>query len=151
MIDIKYDHKVLLNEVYSQALYLYKSGFRFWFNREEIETINKNNEQYQVKTPEEELLLTWFEACTKEEANVFLNASQIAAKLADKAKFTITDASVIKIGKALVKNKLLRFKTNGKLRYALRELQWEDVDYLNRIIPDESATNSSDEPLEKQG
>lgn len=149
--DIQYDHKVLLNEVYSQALHLYKSGFRFWFNREEIETINKNNEQYQVKTPEEELLLTWFEACTKEEANVFLNASQIAAKLADKAKFNITDASVIKIGKALVKNNFLRFKTNGKLRYALRELQWEDVDYLNRIIPNESATNSSDEPRENQG
>jgi hypothetical protein len=35
------------------------------------------------------LLLTWFEPCRKEEATLFLNASQIAAKLAERAKLNL--------------------------------------------------------------
>lgn len=132
--DIKYNHKVSLNDVYSQALHLFKSGFRFWFNRDEIGAINQNNEQYQLRSPEEELLLTWFESCTKEQANAFLTASQILAKLADKAKINVSDSSVNKLGKALIKNNYLRFKSNGKLLYALRELQWEEVDIRNRSM-----------------
>ncbi len=129
---IKYDHKVSLDDVYSQALHLFISGFRFWFNGEEIDAINQNNEQYQLRSPEEELLLTWFEICTKEEANVFLNASQIAAKLADKAKININDGTVNKIGKALTKHKFLKLKNHGIRSYALRELTWEEVDLKNR-------------------
>ena len=55
--EIKYDHKVALADVYSQAMHLLKNGFRFWFDRDEIALINTNNEQYQLRSPEEELLL----------------------------------------------------------------------------------------------
>ncbi len=139
--DIKYDHKVALNDVYSQALHLFQSGFRFWFNRDEITDINKNNEQYQLRSPEEELLLTWFEACSRDNANAFLTASQILAKLADKAKINVSDSSVNKLGKALIKNNYLRFKSNGQLLYALRELQWEEVDSRNRTMIDECSVS----------
>jgi predicted P-loop ATPase len=156
--DIKYDHKVSLNDVYSQALHLFKSGFRFWFNRDEIGAINQNNEQYQLRSPEEELLLTWFESCTKEQANAFLTASQILAKLADKAKINVSDSSVNKLGRALIKNNYLRFKSNGKLLYALRELQWEEVDIRNRSMVEEisgnmhkAEANSTSQPVEIQG
>lgn len=141
--DIQYDHKVSLNDVYSQALHLFKSGFRFWFNRDEIGAINQNNEQYQLRSPEEELLLTWFESCTKEQANVFLTASQILAKLADKAKINVSDSSVNKLGKALIKNNYHRFKSNGKLLYALHELQWEEVESRNRSMIEEFSGNAS--------
>lgn len=48
---------------------------------EEIKTINANNEQYQLKTAEEELLLTWFEK-PKDEYNIsYLSTSEIATKL----------------------------------------------------------------------
>ncbi|MEI8047011.1 MAG: VapE domain-containing protein [Bacteroidota bacterium] len=140
--DIKYDHRVSLNDVYAQALQLFKSGFRFWFNRDEIGAINQNNEQYQLRSPEEELLLTWFESCTKENANAFLTASQILAKLADKAKINVSDSSVNKLGKALIKNNYLRFKSNGKLLYALRELQWEEVESRNRSMIEEFSGNA---------
>lgn len=132
VLEINYHHNISLDNVYAQALHLYKNDFRFWFNRDEIDSINENNEQYQLRSPEEELLLTWFEVCTKNEANVFLNASQIAAKLADKAKINITDGTVNKIGKALTKHKFLKLKNHGIRSYALRELTWEEVDLKNR-------------------
>jgi len=149
--EIKYDHKVALADVYSQAIHLFKNGFRFWFDRDEIALINANNEQYQLRSPEEELLLTWFEVCTKEEANAFLNASQIAAKLADKAKINVTDATVNKLGKALNKHKYFRIRSNGKLTYAVREFSWEQIDARNKVseenIPPKENTPSTTTPV----
>ncbi len=146
--EIKYDHNVSLNDVYSQALHLFKSGFRFWFNRDEIDAVNRNNEQYQLRSPEEELLVTWFEACTKENANAFLTASQILVKLAEKAKMNVSDSSVNKLGKALIKNNYLRYKSNGKLIYALREKQWDEVDSQNRTIIEDSLTRIQNPKLD---
>ncbi len=130
---IQYQHEVNIDDVFSQALYLFKSGFRHWFDQEEIKNITENNEQYQLRSPEEELLLTWFEPCEREKANNFLNASQIAAKLAERAKITITDGTINKLGKALKKHNFLRLKKNGIFVYALIENSYEEVDNRNKI------------------
>ncbi|MEY3498503.1 MAG: hypothetical protein RL308_172 [Bacteroidota bacterium] len=130
---IQYQHDVDINLAFSQALFLFKSGFRFWFDQEEIKSITENNEQYQLHSPEEELLLTWFEPCEKEKANTYLNASQIAAKLAEKAKINITDGTINKLGKALKKHNFIRLKKNGIAVYALIENTWEDVDNSNKM------------------
>ena len=131
---IKYQHNVDINMAFSQALFLFKSGFRYWFDQEEVKNITENNEQYQLHSPEEELLLTWFEPCEREKANVFLNASQIAAKLAEKAKINITDGTINKLGKALKKHNFIRLKKNGIAVYALIENTWEDVDNRNKVV-----------------
>lgn len=149
--DIQYRHGVAIDNVYSQALHLYKSGFRFWFDKSEIETITSNNEQYQFKSVEEELLLTWFipvnisgSVGSQEGSQAspsggglegagasFLNASQIAARLAEKAKITITDGTIMKLGKALKKHGFHRLKKGGNYVYAVRELSWEEVTSQN--------------------
>jgi hypothetical protein len=134
---IKYQHDVDINMAFSQALFLFKSGFRFWFDQEEIKSITENNEQYQLHSPEEELLLTWFEPCEKDKANTFLNASQIAAKLAEKAKINITDGTINKLGKALKKHNFIRLKKNGIAVYALIENTYEEVDNKNKTVDEE--------------
>ena len=131
---IKYQHDVDINMAFSQALFLFKSGFRFWFDQEEIKSITENNEQYQLHSPEEELLLTWFSPCERNKANIFLNASQIAAKLAEKAKINITDGTINKLGKALKKHNFIRLKKNGIAVYALIENTWEEVDNKNKVV-----------------
>lgn len=129
---IEYTHNIDINLAYAQAIQLYKNGFRFWFNQEEIKEINQNNEQYQARSPEEELLLTWFEVADRETANNFINTTQIAAKLAEKAKLNITDGTVMKLGKALKKHGYLRLSKKNGYVYAVRELSWEEVDNKNR-------------------
>ncbi|KAB1154787.1 VapE domain-containing protein [Flavobacterium luteum] len=133
---IKYQHDVDINLAFSQALFLFKSGFRHWFDQEEIKLITENNEQYQLRSPEEELLLTWFEPCEREKANAFLNTSQIASKLAEKAKINITDSTINKLGRALKKHNFLKLKKNGIFVYALTENSWEEVDNRNKIAED---------------
>ena len=134
---IKYQHDVDINMAFSQALFLFKSGFRFWFDQEEIKSITENNEQYQLHSPEEELLLTWFEPCPKEEATLFLNASQIAAKLADRTKLNLNDATINKLGKALKKHNFIKISKKTGYVYAVKELSYEEVDVKNKEIEDE--------------
>lgn len=131
---IKYQHNVDINMAFSQALFLFKSGFRYWFDQEEIKSITENNEQYQLHSPEEELLLTWFEPCPKEEANLFLNASQIAAKIADRTKLNLNDGTINKLGKALKKHNFTRLMRQGKPVYAVKEFTYEEVDAKNKEV-----------------
>jgi hypothetical protein len=129
---IQYQHKVDINLAFSQALFLFKSGFRHWFDQEEIKLITENNEQYQLHSPEEELLLTWFEPCEREKASLFLNASQIGAKLAEKAKINLNDGTINKIGKALKKHNFVKLMRKGSPVYALKEFSYEEVDEANK-------------------
>ena len=129
---IEYTYNIDINQVYAQARQLYKDGFRYWFNQEEIKEINLNNEQYQIRSPEEELLLTWFELADRDTANNFLNTTQIATKLAERAKLNITDGTVMKLGKALKKHGYLRLSKKSGYVYAVKELTWEEVDNQNR-------------------
>jgi len=131
---IQYQHEVDINLVFSQALFLFKSGFRYWFDQEEIKSITANNEQYQLHSPEEELLLTWFEPCPKEEANLFLNASQIAAKLADRTKLNLNDGTINKLGKALKKHNFIKISKKTGYVYAVKELTYEEVDNKNKEL-----------------
>ncbi|GGC89219.1 hypothetical protein GCM10011508_15640 [Flavobacterium lutivivi] len=134
---IKYQHDVDINMAFSQALFLFKSGFRFWFDQEEIKNITANNEQYQLHSPEEELLLTWFEPCSKEEATLFLNASQIAAKLADRTKLSLNDGTINKLGKALKKHNFIKISKKTGYVYAVKELSYEEVDNKNKELDTE--------------
>ncbi|SEH79064.1 virulence-associated E family protein [Epilithonimonas hominis] len=129
---IEYTHNIDINKVYAQALQLHKSGFRHWFNQEEIKEINANNEQYQMRSPEEELLLTWFESATKETAQYFLNTTQILQMITNRANLNISDASVTKLGKALRKHGYNRIMRNNSYVYAVNFLDYEIVDHKNK-------------------
>ncbi|MCS2470706.1 virulence-associated E family protein [Bacteroides uniformis] len=46
--------------IYAQALALLKDGFRYWYEGEEIEQLNKHNERHRMKDPVEENLFVFF-------------------------------------------------------------------------------------------
>lgn len=50
--------------IYSQALALYQSGFRFWYEGDEIEGLNTRNEHFRLKDPVEENLFFYYRAAT---------------------------------------------------------------------------------------
>ena len=141
---IEYQHEIDINLCYAQAYKLYQAGFRHWFNQEEIKEINANNEQYQIKSPEEELLLTWFENATKKTAKYFLNTTQILQILTIRANINITDSSVIKLGKALRKHNFTRIMKNNSYVYAVNLLEYEEVDSNNKY------NGEKPEPIEIQ-
>ena len=133
---IEYAHEIDINKVYAQALSLFTNGFRHWFNQEEIKEINQNNEQYQLRSPEEELLLTWFEPAEKDKAQYYFNTTQIAQVLSARANININDGTVNKLGKALKKHKFLRIYKNRAYVYPVNLHEHEDVDRENKFSGD---------------
>ena len=130
---IEYHHSVNLDNCYKQALHLIEEGFRYWFNNEEIKNINHNNEQYQIKSPEEELLLTWFEKADRETATAFLNTTQIATRLAYFGNIAVNNSSINQLGKALRKLGFLRIVKSNNYVYCVREKEYDEVQKENKI------------------
>jgi predicted P-loop ATPase len=125
---IDYKHAVNLENVYAQAFSLFSQGFIFWFEKSDIATISLNNEQYQIRTSEEELLLTYFEPVPLSEAITFFTASQILAKIANFAKVNITTGSVISIGRALKKHGFEKTKKGGIYVWAVKEITFNEAE-----------------------
>ena len=128
--DIAYQHTVDLTLVYAQALHLYNSGFQYWFDKEEIKIINANNEQYQLKSVEEELLLTWFEKINDAEDASYLTTTEIATKLSVHSKINVSNSTINLLGKALHKHKYHKLKKNGKQVFVVRERTITEVERL---------------------
>ena len=119
-LEIDYSHDVNMDMVFAQALHLYRSNYKFWFDEKDIAEITENNREFEKRTMDEELLLTYFTPCKKEEAKTFLTTTDIASWIAERRNFTINEASKQRLGKALNKNKFQRVKKDGRYVYALK-------------------------------
>ena len=45
-----------MDQVHAQAYSLYKSGYRYWFDQDEIATVNEKNKEFMVSTTEDEFV-----------------------------------------------------------------------------------------------
>ncbi|MBS1647360.1 MAG: virulence protein [Bacteroidetes bacterium] len=103
-IDIKAAQNLSMEKVWAQAYFLFKSGFRYWFNEEEVDTLNKRNEEFAMISQEEELLNFYFSPKTPK--NMPLTSlklypnSIILAKLETYSRLRL---SAKKMGEALAK------------------------------------------------
>ena len=122
--DINYRNNLNIENVYSQAYALYRQKFRFYFDQEEIQSITSNNEQFQVQSIEEELLLSNFQKIRINEATKFTTSSQLLVMLSEKSRTTITSTpgAVIRMGRALNKNGFEKKKSHGLYLWAIQEL-----------------------------
>lgn len=126
-LEIDYKHSIDINLVLAQAHSLFKAKFKHFFSDEEIAVITANNEQYQLKTVEEELLLTWFKKPTDSYNVQYLTTSQIASKIAEKTKTNVTNGNVISLGKMLTKHGFKKSKKGNRQVYEVYELSFDDV------------------------
>ena len=79
---INFKHTIDINMVWSQALYMAKNNYSYWFSIEELKALNKINEVYKQSTPEEEWLVRLFESCDPVDPKaLFLMPSEILTKL----------------------------------------------------------------------
>ena len=142
---IDYQHNIDINCVLAQAYALYKSGFKYWFDQDEIKTLTMNNEDFMAKSVEEELIETWVRPVTHEEWDTrhqfmsshniqLFTATEIASKLMEKAKFNLTDGTIVKIGKILKKQGFERIRKGNNFSYMLRFLDASVVEQNSRTL-----------------
>ena len=87
--------------LYSQALALWRSGFRYWFNQKEIEALYPHLSHFEVTSTEEELLLNYFRKPLPGEQHELLTCSNIVEKINILTKRPL---SPVLVGRALRKH-----------------------------------------------
>ncbi len=80
-IDIERAKAISMDSVYTEAKALLKSGFRYWFDDNEIVELYKESEDFQVQTAEMELLLRCFEKPTEDENYSLMTTTEILTYL----------------------------------------------------------------------
>ena len=161
-------HTIDMNCAMAQAYALFESGFEFWFDQDEIRELTEHNEDYLSKSIEEELVETWFRPVTRDEwdhrstymggFNIqLMTATQIAARLTEKAKIILIDNTIVKIGKIMKKLGFERIRKGNSYSYMLRMLDQDTIDRGSRtldispadnpgLIPSDPVTRPGDDP-----
>ena len=117
--------------IYSQALALWKSGFRYWFNQDEIRLLNEQNREYQVPLPEEELLLTYFRPTfTGCQGSIFMKVSEILERINAGVKQPL---STTRLGMLMKRLGFHRTKYNGERGYLVIERSLEEITATRKL------------------
>jgi predicted P-loop ATPase len=98
--------------IFAQALALYRSGFRYWFNTEEIKVLNRHNRNFQAPCMEEELIPLYFRKPGPEECGQFFPTSLVLKYIGDSIGSKL---NVVKVGMAM-KNLGFESKVIKKIR-----------------------------------
>ena len=119
-IDIDRARSVSMDAVYVEAKRLQQSGYRYWFNDEEIAELYRESEAFQVQTAEMELLLRCFELPTTNSDCSYLTTTEILTYL---GAYTRQPLTAKRMGEALKKAgyiKVSRRRNGGSPLYVYK-------------------------------
>jgi predicted P-loop ATPase len=127
-LTINYQHVVPLEGAYAQAFALFRDGFKFHFDKEDILELNLANEQFKAVNIEEDWVDELFTIADDiEEADFIGNASLVTQYIA-KANNVKSNISMInRIGKILTRKGYSTFKRNSRKVYALNFVKSDEV------------------------
>lgn len=118
---IDYNHTIDMDLVWAQAYELYKSGFKFYFDMNDIQVVNKANKVYEVSTAEEELLLENFEPAASGDPTLKkMTATQILKQLNDGNLPPNRRAATTALGQALTKHNFEFKMIRGAKNYLVK-------------------------------
>lgn len=135
------DETLNVAEMYAQALALYKSGFKYWFDETDIDVIEGMNEDFKMAGMEESLVLDYYRKPDKEDyernAVQYVSATEIAQRLSKIFERLNVNNSVIRnIGKSLSSNGYIQTprRINGKARKMWNVVSVESPKYESESI-----------------
>ena len=114
-IDLEAQKSINMNQVYAEAMSLYREGFRYWFNAEEINQLNEYSQEFQLQTNEFEIIASRFREPESNE-DFHMTTTEVMSHI--KAVSNI-NVSTKRVGEALKKlgyTKLSK-RVNGKSIY----------------------------------
>lgn len=119
--EIEKEKEINYKGLYAQIMALYNSNYKFWFDGDEIEFLNKRNEKFRVKTNVEEIILGKFIQSTVDEATYFMTATEILNDIREDFGLQMNNTNAIQIGKIMNAYSFIKVKKDGVYKYALRK------------------------------
>lgn len=76
-IDSPYTHAIPYEGLYAQAYRLYREGFQYWFDADEVAALDEHNAHFEEPNMVQELIETYFRHPYEGEAGQFYNTANI--------------------------------------------------------------------------
>ena len=91
------DHPFNYEGIYAEAYRLYRSGFQFWFDQNEIRRLSRHNEHYETPKQERELVDVFFRKPRELEGGEFMPVSRAMQIVGGNTVQTLSD---VRLGRA---------------------------------------------------
>ena len=114
-------------QLYAQIKHLLDTGYRYWFEADENDEIERNNKPFIFQTPEEEMLLTHFRKPERFESFKYMTVSEIAEEIRNRTGYQYNHAGKILLGKILTKYGFQYVTSKNMRRYEVILLEAESV------------------------
>ena len=119
-------------QIYAQARYLIEIGFQYWFDMNDIETLEHHNEDFRAQDNEEQLLAVYFDI-PAEGYGTFMTTAEISDKLVIKGSIK-KPMPLNRLGMVLKKAGYTQKCLGGKVRgWLVRELDADEINANRRI------------------
>ena len=117
---INYNHRVNMDDVYYEAYQLLQSGFKYWFDGDEIAQIEENNAPYMDISIEYDMVEKHFMPSEEDGQSILATATEITQHLRRVAHLPFSNATVQKVGSALRAMKFKRVKRKSLYMYVIK-------------------------------
>jgi hypothetical protein len=118
---IKLPESINYTQLYAQAQSEILRGERYWFNSEDEAILTKNNAQFEVQVPAEQLFLQYYRPAEQGEECERLLASDILTRLQQKSGFQLSATKITTFGRILTKLNIPMGDSNKGRRYNVVE------------------------------
>ena len=130
--------------IYSQAYALYRQGFRYWFDKPEIERLQRHNEAYETSRTEHELVFWYFRPPRKGEEGEFMPVGMamqiVSANISQKINKEMMGHAFIDLG--------FERKTYRNVRgYIVVRRTPEEISRMRNDLAKETDTHTPDTPV----
>lgn len=139
-LSINYQFPIDHAQLYAQAYYLYKSGFKYWEAGKEIQKRKEINKEYRESNITEELFFKYYKKPTQEQIDNkslslrYLTVTDIKVKLCQTWGVNSNEISINNIGRLLIEHDFIKKVKKGIRRYIVIEKSdieiREDQDYF---------------------
>ena len=117
--------------IYGQAYRLYRSGFQYWFSRDEILRLSEHNRQYETPRLEHELVQLYFRQPRELEGGVFMSVGRalqiVSCNISQKL-------SAVYMGRAFAELGFRRVKWGGQRGYIVVLRTAEEIQMVQRSM-----------------
>ena len=139
------EHPFHYEGIYSQALALYKSGFQYWFTKEEIQELNRHNRQFETPRLEHELVDLYFRKPTDSELSEFMSVARALQMISNGISQKL---SAVNVGRAFSDLGFKRVRTNSSRGFIVVCRTPEEIkSYQHRLLMDAEPDSEADAPF----
>ena len=117
--------------IYAEALHLYRTGFRYWFTREEILRLADHNRQFETPRLEMELVQLYFRHPTDTEHGEFMSVARVMQLISGNIQQKL---SAVNLGRALIELGFQRVRYNKVRGYIVVRRTGDEMDRVQKSM-----------------